>query len=1565
MDKRKSYGESTDLNQGGMFFRLINPAEYRLFGIDPQDVPMGTFAAEDHPGYLPSRFGGNAYGLGLIEQEVLTRTDTDFLESVNFDNPLEIQKHSHKLNAIYQKLGLLIRFSSTGKRYFLIPINLVAHSFQEVKIKADEIEKVIKQQIYTTHSERLDIGIFTSPEDMIVHELTGRFSNQRIHTFDTLEKLRGWRIPLDIVVLPKDPFHLLMEQRPAHFAGKQVRKRDLDRLAAYLAVRLFDILDKEGKLHILAHSSVSSPDQTCRVRFKSEEELKWFLLFSHIFKTREKYRSPQPEPEMVVHVSDLVYYLNRFAFSEPQIKRLLDHQKPEELTTGEIDRLPYLNISLGPFRRKEMEKEWRRVFSPLFEIESLEKKSPAGYEEYWKERIDVDLALPESLIGMVATRRWPRVTLGLLEEEIKESGLQGCPLSLVAEYRKNFPFVVKVLKVLTQIRDFSLDRISELELSRLANPFRGKTESFQTILQILEQVPRLEKIQGILDPFLDEGQEISVVENIEKLSLLGFTAEQLREILLIVVGHTTMSRVVFGKISAKSLKPITERVRGNHRDVFDLLRIYRLMSMAEIIAALGDAFMREQVAEMFRLYDEAVAVTTNPGMDWDKLEDLRISSLGGIQNRAIREMMKFFNFFDFLNDWQEYLSKGPLQKEVICDYDPYRLSRMEEVIRLWTVAEEFKQRFLGDYIFGQSYFFRQFLDGEFHGTGPVFRQLGARAGFILLWIAVNSSEKNIINFNPILAGIPVADHRRRLDKLRHALLSIPVELLHPGFFGEIKANFAQHRPAFIFDSGIRLIADRQSRSLEVSFVDIGDNIQKIEDLLQKFESRKLMNISLRELKEMERRFSEMASFHQYLDREGCSLQCNILEALGGLEETNRRIGQLQARLKLVLHNQIFQAEEIFDDISALRRHCPEILGFIIPELRGLGYLGGISPEPGSGSLEDYVMRCLQKYQALVNKDRNSFQDRNIYYRLAKQEFGPLAEEDLGASHPQLEVLEFYIGRVREKPALQHALSFALLFQEIGKLEQFSGSPADDYWTHGRRGAKILREMKILQKYGIDEQTEKTAIFLVRYHGLLGHVILGDEPITALDSITSEKDTLLLDAFLVHSVLASAAVREGVMVGDLMDEFINYRSVALEVIKSRTDWGEYLKEVLQEKGKAVLNEFQFELERGALFPAGQANYCGIKDDDVRNESLWQGRQSASLDRLLKLSGSVWVDYEDLQMFLREIPISFIYHKKKLKSLGPAAFEKQLLNGIDLLYLVSSLSPEVRYYLLYCLDHLGGRMRIYDFQRLPEYFGLKESLKLLILSFQAFHYHFGITARGGLLSFAVLTRELGRRHRFLQKNLEAMPFPIKCFEGERVLFTPDAFGEMRFDVNTREEAISVSYRDTVQFDALRQSLLALWDNDELLAAYENAIGRIREKLPLGSENFEEDLRKTFKLQQNKINERILKDVQEKMSLASTISQFLELRREMNTTIERHTFSEEQIFLLQEISEFNRSRLRDRYLDAVYREINSLKSKEKLLEYWGKIKHELFTYRSFIGKEYETLIARFIDEKASKQS
>ena len=48
-------------------FGFIKVEEFTDLGIDPEDIPPGTFAARKHPPQLPSRFGGNAYGFGFFE----------------------------------------------------------------------------------------------------------------------------------------------------------------------------------------------------------------------------------------------------------------------------------------------------------------------------------------------------------------------------------------------------------------------------------------------------------------------------------------------------------------------------------------------------------------------------------------------------------------------------------------------------------------------------------------------------------------------------------------------------------------------------------------------------------------------------------------------------------------------------------------------------------------------------------------------------------------------------------------------------------------------------------------------------------------------------------------------------------------------------------------------------------------------------------------------------------------------------------------------------------------------------------------------------------------------------------------------------------------------------------------------------------------------------------------------------------------------------------------------------------------------------------------------------------
>jgi hypothetical protein len=124
-------------------FDFIKPEEFGSLGIDPADIAPGTFPARRHPSKLPSRFGGNAYGFGFFEvYDRLNPKDLKLLQSIRPDNAELTRQYHREINRIYQNIGLLIRFSSRGKPYYLIPTR-GAQFFIHSQIKADEIGKIV------------------------------------------------------------------------------------------------------------------------------------------------------------------------------------------------------------------------------------------------------------------------------------------------------------------------------------------------------------------------------------------------------------------------------------------------------------------------------------------------------------------------------------------------------------------------------------------------------------------------------------------------------------------------------------------------------------------------------------------------------------------------------------------------------------------------------------------------------------------------------------------------------------------------------------------------------------------------------------------------------------------------------------------------------------------------------------------------------------------------------------------------------------------------------------------------------------------------------------------------------------------------------------------------------------------------------------------------------------------------------------------------------------------------------------------------------------------------------
>ena len=212
MDPTEPY--PTEISWQEDTFEFIKPDEFKNLGINPADIPLGTFPALKHPTHIQSRFGGNAYGFGLFEAyERLEPNNVKLLQSITLDNPKDIKHHYRELNEIYKRIGLLIRFSSLGKPYYMIPSHLVSSTLTHIKSKVDEITKIVgfhRKKYFTEHHS---IGLITHHDDLIAQELSFRFKEHRFEVLDSLEKLKDMNQTLDLVILTRDLYEIILMER--------------------------------------------------------------------------------------------------------------------------------------------------------------------------------------------------------------------------------------------------------------------------------------------------------------------------------------------------------------------------------------------------------------------------------------------------------------------------------------------------------------------------------------------------------------------------------------------------------------------------------------------------------------------------------------------------------------------------------------------------------------------------------------------------------------------------------------------------------------------------------------------------------------------------------------------------------------------------------------------------------------------------------------------------------------------------------------------------------------------------------------------------------------------------------------------------------------------------------------------------------------------------------------------------------------------------------------------------------------------------------------------------------
>lgn len=1541
-------------------FGFIKPKEFEALGIDPSDIAPGTYPAQKHPSLLQSRFGGNAYGFGFFE--ISNRLDPEslnFLQSISLSDPEEISKHYKEINTIFKDIGILIRFSNQGHPYYLIPIHLVSNSLSYVKTKAAEISKIVEFHRTKFLKESHKIGLLSHTDELLLNDLSIRFKQHEFILIDSLEKLRVMDETLDLVILTRDIYEIILMEKfvPSPRGVRSIGQ--LEKYAVYLLGKVYRALKPAGEIFIIAHRHARKTKQDATIKFKTIQEEKNFVLFSHIFKTRKRC-NPQKR-SFQVNIFDFQKYLKGLYVEQEVMDRLLGDTDLKTMTLEEIHQLPYLKFPLDGELAYDQEKVWPKVLSIYFNGIFLKPLIPDSVKAEWAKKFSIQGHAPDYMFIYLGQKKTPETTAAELKEDILESRLSGCPLPLVAEYRDSMEFLTQTLHVLGRIKSGNYAGPPQIFMERLSQPLVNKNirySAMDNVQRLLSKISRLEKIKAYLNPDKIEGPETKVLKNLEMLSFFGFSRGELKEIFLIVVGHTAMGRILSGKMNERALKPVSDMARSwTQLDALNLLRYCRLMSMAEATASRKSDFNPEQLFELFDLYDSMVRVVTGREMDWDQLLDEKIRSVGGIHNQTIRKTLKMMNHSQFIDTWSELRYKGQMEKESLADYDGEKLARIENTIKLVKAFEEFEHKFLKDDPFQFPIFCRKFLNMEFHGTGHLFERMDSRLAFILLWITVNLARSEVINFNPILADVAPEDLQDRIRKVEEDARAININYLDLGNLKQLSDHLYQNRTSFILGTGFQLRVTESTRYIDVKYIDMDENIRKFEKLTNRIVGRRVSEIPREDLQELEKLFSNLESFYRshlrLLSRDDSGLRFPPRQ-----KEWMKKAQGLRERLRSSFMEVIFQPESLYTDLNLLYLHARSILQFVLPEFLALEDL----KLPGriylKAPLIDHNFNTAKKFQALIRGDRKNFQNVQLLHQMAQREFGPMVAGIVGLNESQLKTLETLAVDISKNVPLYDAMIKCFIFRDLGLIPALKEKYRDQFHPadHARAGALFLEREEIPRRYNMDEEAGNYLTSLVKYHDLIHHIVRGEFTLYALRMVVDIKDKDLFDAFFLSSFIMFSAMREDLIVEDLAARLFRLRDLCHRIMDGETTLEEHLSRDYAWKGHLHYALEAYEVT-GLPTNTSPAKYFESweRDEKEKEKYIRAGRRIASLERIFRLKGIRYVEFPDLANFLIEVPLKFIYEKKKYYGIGYATFEKELFEALRI-YRELKKSPEMtRSFILERL--VADGVRIFGFENVIAFLNYENMIKLLVIALSASQKFKG-SDRTVCLNFLDLAEKIEKRYEAVNDALSN--FSMEQLWGGKYHLNHflKAKNGIVIKKNETHRVITVDFIDSFSIDGKIAHMEDLTDVEQLKNYYHSILQALR-KTPFFTEDYEMKLETAFDKRLKEVADQLLGEAKRRMEQLKDFRETHDLFSDLRGRSLDIGFTDDQKHRLNDLYELRNDQLGREKLKEITDNLGSMADIDELTDYWEEIKRYLMDNRPFLGKDLESLIAKKFDE------
>ncbi len=1523
-------------------FGFISPDQFDQLGIDPEDITVGTVPALRHPAKIPSRFGGNAYGLGITEgYERLNKDELKLLLSIDTENENFIKANYKKLNEIYKKLGLLIRFSKQGRPYYLIPLHFISSSLTDVRVKVEEISRFIKEYEKEHLKDSYNIGIFIRTTDLVFQELSSIFWHYNFISIDSIDKLKKIDQKIDLFIITDDIYEIV---------GRE--KELVEEYANYALIKIYKALDQNGKIFVISKRYVPKRSKLIKIRFKTEEEEKRFALFTHLFETKYKYKFNRTP--LYISEFDFYSYLSGIYVEPEIINKLLNGRDISSLRLEEINKLPYMRFRLPERKLKiEQKKAWLRLFNKYFEEKQFCFVTPEAVKDEWEKRFELYNYEPEYMLIYAGDKKSPPYSLHSITKEVLENKIYGSSPELLPEYRNSFEYVLKVIEAVRRLKEEKTryNKIPKIFMDRLKTPLYYRNRRFKgisAVLSLVKKRKRLKRLISYFNPEQIEGENTPLIENLELLGFFGFSLDLLKELYLISLGHGPIRRIIAGKINEASLKPLIDTANTfGTRTALNFLRYFRLMSFLEIEVSSGRPIETEEVRELFRIYDLMVRAVISKDVNWQAIVYEGADSLEGLRKKVIKRLLMMMGYHRFLNNWEEIKEKGEKELEALADYEDENLKDIYNMRSLIDIMNQFEERYLQSDPLQITTFYRKILRSDLHGTARIFDKMNSKNVFILLWITVNISPNDTINFNPLLDEVSQEHITEFIQQIDKEISYINISHLDPISLKDLAGQLNKNKFTIIIGTSLYLKIDQDQKVLSVGYINLDENINVLREFYNSFSSSpKINRISKEGLIELEKRFSEIELFYQAHK----GILYFIKEKTLPLRHKRwiKEITKIREELKDIFLKNMFQSDSFYTNLESLYYYAPSVLNFLFPFFKPLQQMNLKWHIYMKLSPLRYILNTARKFHALIRHRKEEFQDKDFLHRLAKKEFGLMATGIVGVSDSQLSDLINMIDSLRTKrPILFNALIKSFFFQEIGRVpylrEKYKGkfNPAD----LGHAGSVFIR-MEDLKRFYTTKEEEEYLVFLVRYHSMLHHMIRGEFSFFAIREILDKRDHELFDAFFIFSFIMLSAIREDLLLEDLAGRLFKVKQICDKIIDGEMSLIGYMKRMFSKKG-ALYVEVKNYLDKGISDKSSESQ---------RYNLLKIGQMIYALERIFRLRGIRYVEFPELAKLLMDTSINLIYRQKGFLSIGYSTFEKEMFEAYRIYRTFQMLPEFIRHYILDWL--VDDKVRIFGYEDVTNYMSYENQIKLLLLSLIAAETC-DINKQAISINFLELCQLIDKRYEAINEYLNGLSIEeIWSYREEPSEMFSEKIG-LFFKREEFPNVLTLKFKDRLDIQKKISLLKEIKEMDKLRDYYLQLISEI-DAYPFYSDDYKDIIKDAFEKRSKELFEEIVIKAKEEMDKATDFHQLHLIFSNILKKAKSTQIPSEIKSRIADVYELKRDALKRAKIEEIDSVLSRIKNIVEFNKYWEKVKMYLRLNRRYIGREFELLVAKKFDFK-----